>query len=120
MTDNGKQSDLRISETPKTLRALVLERMRAAILSFRFRPGERLRERDLCDQLGVSRSVVREVMRHLEAEGLVQTVPNRGMIVAKLDASQAAEIYEIRALVEACAAHACAERADHCAPQGTE
>jgi DNA-binding GntR family transcriptional regulator len=112
MTDNSKHSDLRISETPKTLRELALERMRAAILAFRFKPGERLTERDLCDQLGVSRSVVREVMRHLEAESLVQTIPHHGLIVARLDANQAAEIYEIRALVEACAAHACAERAN--------
>jgi GntR family transcriptional regulator, trigonelline degradation regulator len=111
MTVQSKHSDMRISETPKTLRALALERMRAAILAFRFKPGERLTERDLCDQLGVSRSVVREVMRHLEAESLVQTIPHHGVIVAKLDATQAAEIYEIRALFEAGAAHACAERA---------
>ena len=104
-------SDLRIAEPPKTLRELALERMRAAILAFRFKPGERLTERDLCDRLGVSRSVVREVMRHLEAENLVQTVPHHGLIVARLDAAQAAEIYEIRAGFESNAARACAERA---------
>lgn len=111
MTVNGGNSDLRIAETPKTLRELALERMRGAILDFRFKPGERLTERDLCDRLGVSRSVVREVMRHLEAEHLVQTIPHQGVIVALLDAAQAAEIYEIRALFESSAAHACAERA---------
>src|SRR5882672_1518544 len=98
MTITG--TELRIVEAPKTLRELALDRMRAAILDFRFKPGERLTERDLCHRLGVSRSVVREVMRHLEAEDLVQTIPHHGLIVAKLDASQAAEIYEIRALFE--------------------
>lgn len=108
---SSKDLDMRISEVPKTLRELALERMRAAILDFRFEPGERLTERDLCDRLGVSRSVVREVMRHLEAENLVQTIPNHGLVVAKLDVKQAAEIYEIRALFESCAARACAQRA---------
>jgi DNA-binding GntR family transcriptional regulator len=56
--------------------------------------------------------VVREVMRHLEAENLVQTIPHHGLIVAKLDAGQAAEIYEIRAQFESNAARACAERAN--------
>ena len=109
MTTNNKPSELRISEVPKTLRELALERMRAAIVDMRFKPGERLTERDLCDQLGVSRSVVREVMRHLEAENLVQTIPNHGLIVARLDAHQAAEIYQIRGLLESSAAHACAQ-----------
>jgi DNA-binding GntR family transcriptional regulator len=104
--------DLRISQAPKTLREIALERVRSAILEFRFQPGARLTERDLCAQLGVSRSVVREVLRHLETEGLVQTIPHHGPIVAKLDRQAAAQIYEIRGLLEASAAHAAAERAD--------
>ena len=104
--------DLRISEAPKTLREIALERVRSAILEFRFQPGARLTERDLCAQLGVSRSVVREVLRHLETEGLVQTIPHHGPIVAKLDRNAAAQIYEIRGLLEASAAHAAADRAD--------
>lgn len=106
-----KLADLRIKETPKTLRELALDRIRSAIVELRFQPGERLTERDLCEQLGVSRSVVREVIRHLESEGLIQTVPFHGPIVARLDADQAAEIYEIRSLLEAAAAAACARRA---------
>lgn len=104
--------DLRISQAPKTLREIALERVRSAILEFRFQPGARLTERDLCAQLGVSRSVVREVLRHLETEGLVQTIPHHGPVVAKLDRQAAAQIYEIRGLLEASAAHAAAERAD--------
>lgn len=103
--------DLKIGQMP-TLREVVLGRMRAAIISGRFASGERLVERALCDQLGVSRSVVREVIRYLEAEGLVETLPNKGPIVATLDWHQAEQIYEIRLLLEQSAARACAERAD--------
>jgi GntR family transcriptional regulator, trigonelline degradation regulator len=100
--------DMRIREMPRTLREMALERIRAAIVDLRFKPGQRLTERDLCAQLGVSRSVVREVIRHLETEGLVQSVPHHGPVVASLDAAQAAQIYEIRALLEASAAEAAA------------
>jgi DNA-binding GntR family transcriptional regulator len=109
--ESDGMDDLRISQAPKTLREIALERVRSAILEFRFQPGARLTERDLCAQLGVSRSVVREVLRHLETEGLVQTIPHHGPVVAKLDRDAAAQIYEIRGLLEASAAHAAAEHA---------
>lgn len=102
---------LRIEEKPRTLRELALERMRQAILEFHFKPGQRLVERDLCEQLGVSRSVVREVVRHLESEGLIQTKPHHGPIVAKLDVDTAKQIYELRAVLESAAAEAAAENA---------
>ncbi|MGV8986089.1 MAG: GntR family transcriptional regulator [Cypionkella sp.] len=104
--------DLKIKQMPQTLREIVLGRMRAAILSGRFASGERLVERTLCDQLGVSRSVVREVIRILEAEGLVETMLNRGPMVATLDWSRARQIYDIRLLLEQGAARTCATLAD--------
>src|ERR1700758_4152438 len=103
---------LKVERHKATLRELALAKMRTAILDAHFRPGERLVERSLCEELGVSRTVVREVLRHLETEGLVDTIPNQGPIVAMLDAETAAEIYEIRALLEGDAAMACALRAD--------
>jgi len=102
---------LRIKKPPPTLRQLALEKLRAAIHDFHFKPGERLVERDVCDQIGVSRSVIREVMRQLEAEGLVQTVPHQGPSVATLDIETAGEIYELRALLEAAAAQSAAQQA---------
>lgn len=102
---------LRIEEAPPTLRELALERLRTAIVEHHFPPGSRLTERDLCEQLGVSRSVVREVIRHLEAEGLVNSIPHHGPIVAKLEPETAEQIYEIRALLESTAAHAAAQHA---------
>lgn len=102
---------LRIERNSKTLRELSLEKMRAAILGGHFKPGERLVERGLCEQLDVSRSIVREVLRHLEAEGLVESIPHHGPAVAALTGEQAAQIYEIRALLEGRAARLFAEGA---------
>lgn len=106
-----EMSALRIETPPTTLRALALERLRAAILAGVFKPGQRLVERTLCDQLGVSRSVIREVIRHLDSEGLV-TTEGQGPIVARLDWADASQIYEIRAALESAAVEACARVAD--------
>jgi DNA-binding GntR family transcriptional regulator len=108
---------LKIERTAKTLRELSLDRMRAAIQDGHFKPGERLVERSLCEQLDVSRSIVREVLRHLEAEGLVEAIPHQGPVVASLTADQAAQIYEIRAALEGRAARLFAEQADAAALQ---
>lgn len=105
-------NDLRIDHAPVSLRGLASARLRQAIVSGRFPGGHRLVERTLCDQLGVSRSVVREAIRTLEAEGLVETVARSGPVVARLDWEQARQIYAIRQLLEAEAAAECARRAD--------
>lgn len=104
-------TDLKVERAAKTLRTLTLDKLRKAIVSLRFRPGERLVERDLCAQLGVSRTVVREVLRHLETEGYVETSGHRGPVVAKSTPEDARQIYELRALLEGLAARACAEQA---------
>lgn len=103
---------LRIETPPATLREIALDRMRRAIISGLFEPGARLVERTLCDQLGVSRSVIREVIRHLEAEGLVEMLAKQGPIVARLDWNDARQIYEIRAALESTAVADCARVAD--------
>jgi len=100
---------LKIARDTKTLRELTLEKMREAILSNYFRPGQRLVERTLCEELGVSRTIVREVLRHLETEGLVESIPQQGPVVATINPAKAAEIYEIRGLLEGHAARACAD-----------
>jgi DNA-binding GntR family transcriptional regulator len=85
---------------PSPLRQQVVDILRNAITSCMFEPGGRLTERALCEQLGVSRSTVREGLRQLEAEGLVRVTPNRGPMVTVLTETEAAEIYAIRAMLE--------------------
>lgn len=103
-------SDLKVVRETKTLRELTLDKLRDAIVQGYFKPGARLVERTLCDELGVSRTIVREVLRHLETEGLVDVVARHGPVVAQLNPAQVSEIYELRGLLEANAARACAER----------
>ncbi|MCK0126142.1 GntR family transcriptional regulator [Gelidibacter sp. F2691] len=100
----------KISQPPATLRDMVQDRMRDAIIEGHFKPGERLVERPLCEQLGVSRTVIRETIRYLEAEGLVEILPGRGPIVAEMTWDDAKQIYEIRRMLETAAARTCAMR----------
>lgn len=103
---------MRVDRSGKTLRELTLDKLREAIVGQRYRPGDRLVERDLCEQLGVSRTLVREALRYLEAEGLVQTLGYRGPVVAKLTVAETMQIYEIRIALESLAVRACARKHD--------
>lgn len=93
------------------LRERVLEIVRQAILDFKLRPGERLIERELIAQLGVSRTTIREVLTRLAAEGLVTMIPQRGAIVSVPTLEEAEDIYEMRALLEGLAVRRFVERA---------
>ncbi len=75
-----------------------------AILSGQFKPRERLIEMDLISRFGVSRTVIREALKKLEAKGLVRTTPYRGAIVADLTVEEVEEIYFVRAELERIAA----------------
>lgn len=101
--------NLKIENPPVTLRELCLNKVRNAIITGYFPSGKRLVERSLCEELGVSRSVVREVIRYLEAEGLVEILPNKGPIVSLLDWEIASQIYEIRLLLEQSAVADCTQ-----------
>lgn len=74
--------------------------IRAGILSGEFERGERLREEQLASQAGVSRTPVREALRRLDAEGLVEFVPNRGARVTAWSTQELEDLYEIRAMLE--------------------
>jgi len=89
---------------PPNLRSQVVEKIRTAIIGGVFRPGMRLVERELCERLGVSRSSVREALRQLEVEGLVDNPPAKGPMVAVIDAATAKSIYEVRSALESLAA----------------
>ena len=82
------------------LAAEVHDRLRARILSGALRDGERIVERDLAEEYGVSRGPIRDALRLLESEGLVVTAPRRGTRVAALTAADAVEIFAMRAALE--------------------
>lgn len=90
----------KVNRNPITLREIVLDKLRSAIMNFQLLPGDRLVERDLCDRLGVSRTSVREALRHLESEGLVEFADARGPRVAIITLEDACDIYELRCVLE--------------------
>lgn len=78
----------------------VVDQLRNAITSGSLRPGQRLQQADLAKRLGVSRMPIREALRTLEREGLVELQPYRGAVVANLSSDELREIYEIRIALE--------------------
>lgn len=82
----------------------VVTALRAAILSGRYVPGQRLIEADLTRAFNVSRGPLREAFRRLSAEGLLHIVPNRGALVRKLSYREIVEIFQIRCALEPLAA----------------
>ena len=95
---------LRAQAVATPLRQKVVEVIRGAIISGRFTPGQRLVERELCEMMGVSRPSLREAIRQLESEQLVEVLPNRGMSVARLQDNDVRSIYQVRGTLEALAA----------------
>jgi DNA-binding GntR family transcriptional regulator len=110
-TPESDPGSLRVGRVAAPLREQVTDVLREAILDFRLRPGERLVERDLIEKTGVSRATIREVLRQLTAEGLVTVIPQRGAVVVELTRKEAADLYEVRTMLEGLAARLFAERA---------
>lgn len=94
----------------KPLREVVFDVLRSAITSGALKPGERIMENQLAEQLRVSRTPVREAIRKLEQEGFVVMVPRRGTYVADLSIRDINEVFEIRTALEVLAAGLAAER----------
>ena len=93
-------ASMRVARNSLTLRERTTEVLRHAIIDHRLPPGTHLKERELCDMLGVSRTSVREALRHLESEHLITTVPHRGPIVVTLTVDDARDLYKVRSALE--------------------
>jgi DNA-binding GntR family transcriptional regulator len=78
----------------------VVSHLKDGIFHGRYAPGQRLIEADLTRELGVSRGPLREAFRRLSAEGLIESVPNRGAVVRRLTATETQELFQIRAALE--------------------
>ncbi len=93
-----------------SLRNKIFNKIREDIIEGRYKDGESLVEKKLAEEFGVSRTPIREVVRQLELDGLVESVPNRGVFVIGITQEDIKDIYEIRILVEGLAAKWAAKR----------
>ena len=89
-----------MSEDGHSLSAQVFHTLREEILMGKYQKDEELKEKNIGEELGVSRTPVREALRQLELEGLVTIIPNRGAFVVGISKSDIQDIYEIRSLLE--------------------
>jgi DNA-binding GntR family transcriptional regulator len=103
---------LRIDEVePRSLAEKAYQQLLRKITRLELAPGTVLVERALIESLGIGRTPVREALQRLAIEGLVTHLPNRGMFVAEISATNVQEIYEFRALTDGYAARLAAQRA---------
>lgn len=85
--------------TGETVERVAAE-LKNRILDGRLAPGQRLISRDVVEQLGISRNSLREAFRRLEADGLVDVVPNRGAVVRNLSSAEVRHVFQIREALE--------------------
>jgi DNA-binding GntR family transcriptional regulator len=104
-----------IGSTHRTLRQEVVEELRSMITRGDLKPGDRLVEDRLAEQLGVSRNPVREAIRALESTGLVEVRPRKGAYVSSFHVDDVRKLLELRAVLEAYAAELAASQSD---PEG--
>ncbi len=98
----GKLGKVKLNDY-KPLREVIFNTLREAIIMGELKPGQRLMEVHLADKMGVSRTPVREAIRKLELEGLVNMIPRKGAHVAGLSAKDIIDVLEIRASLDALA-----------------
>jgi DNA-binding GntR family transcriptional regulator len=89
----------------------VYQAIRTAIQQGDMRPGQRVMELEIAEWLAVSRTPVRDALRRLETEGMLEIEPRTGLVVASLDRQAVMELYAMRELLEVTAAGLCAEHA---------
>jgi DNA-binding GntR family transcriptional regulator len=84
----------------KTIREAVYDKLKTDIMSGIYRPGERLLETVLAKELDVSRTPIRDALVRLEKEGLIKTIPHRGVFVRKLSKEDIRDFYQTRSVLE--------------------
>ena len=89
-----------MAEDHSSLSAKVFHSIREDILNGKYQANEELKEKNIGEELGVSRTPVREALRQLELEGLVHIIPNKGAFVENVTLKDIKDIYEIRTLLE--------------------
>lgn len=105
----GKLSKVNLNDY-KPLRDVIFDTLRQAIIVGELKPGERLMEVQLAQKMGVSRTPVREAIRKLELEGLVEMLPRKGAHVADLSVKDIMDVLEVRATMDGLASSLSAVR----------
>ena len=108
----NRRAPIQAIKKPESLRKEVYERIKNALVTNQFHPGQRLEEKYLSDFLQVSRTPIREALTRLEREGLVGSIANRGSFVKRFSVNDILEIMEMREVAEGLAARLFTERAD--------
>ncbi len=93
-----------------TISEIAFNEIRQAILSGRFRPGERINQKQLTEELGISIIPLREAFRQLQAEGFISIIPHRGAYVNELSLQEIEDVYLIRIELEGLAAQLASKR----------
>src|SRR6476619_4360777 len=101
-TRQNKSQDGRSKD--RLIREHLLRQLCALMTDGTYKPGDRITERELCERLNASRPSIRETLRQLEAEGLLDIYPNRGAVVRKLSTDTVLNLWEVRQALEAVAA----------------
>lgn len=96
-------------ETQKTLRAQIVDSLKEAIATGRLKPGEKISETKLSEDLGISRTPLREAIQTLEAEGFLKVIPRKGAVVSDFSRKDIEDIYDIKATLEGLAARLATE-----------
>lgn len=96
--------ELRVIEPAQPIREVVYQQLKDAVMAGVFKAGERLLEHDIAERLQVSRTPVREALRRLESEGLLEALPKQGLVVKSYTDDEIREIYMIREALECLAA----------------
>jgi len=113
LNDPGASIAAASAAEPRLLAAEVVERLRDMIIQGELAPGVKLNERVLCERLRTSRTPVREAIKYLASEGLVELLPNRGAIVTPITATTVREMFVLLGALEALAGElACANASD--------
>ena len=105
-------SDPSVTFARETLPDDIVRTITKAILDGRIRPGDRLVERELAEEINVSRGPIRDALSQLAQLGLVEKIPYRGTRVAELNKEQVEELSQLRCAIESLAARLCAQTAD--------
>jgi GntR family transcriptional regulator, trigonelline degradation regulator len=102
---------MKVTHVVAPVREQVVQAIRTEIVEGGLTPGQRLIERELCEELDVSRNTLREALRQLEAEGFVTITPHKGPTVTVLTDAEARQVYEVREALECMAVRLFVERA---------